>query len=90
MNNLGFLTPLARSRSGSFLSRRRSLFEDELLDDVENILSDTVEILTNAEKRKLSESRSRRDEDDNDQLSGSGKGLVVRRILKFEESEESS
>ena len=90
MNNLGFLTPLARSRSGSFLSRRRSLFEDELLDDVDNILSDTVEILTNAEKRKLSESRSRRDEDDNDQLSGSGKGLVVRRILKFEESEESS
>ena len=88
MNNLGFLTPIARSRSGSFLSRRRSLFEDELLDDVENILSDTVEILTNAEKRKLSESS--RTEDDIDQLSDGSKGLVVRRILKFEESEESS
>ena len=88
MNNLGFLTPLARSRSGSFLSRRRSLFEDELLDDVDNILSDTVEILTNAERRKLSESR--RNVDDDDHLSDGSKGLVVRRILKFEESEESS
>merc|ERR1712198_758300 len=71
-------------RSGSFLSRRRSLFEEESApENVEEILSETIEILTNAE-RKSSKENDHFDEDVLTKL-GSNKGFVQRRRSLFEE-----
>ena len=73
------------------MSRRRSLFEDEIQDDVESILSETVEILTNAERRQLSDDSAHEDDEARESVrSDSSQGLVTRRRSFFEESDNES
>ena len=61
------------------------------MDDVDSILSDTVEILTNAERRQLTPDSNNEDEDAMESLrSDSSQGLVIRRRTFFEESDNES
>ena len=75
---------VSRSRSGSFLSRRRSLFEETAEGNVEDILNETVEILTNAERTASELSLQSPVEED---VMRPERGLVSRRRSRFEDDE---
>ena len=79
-------SPLSRSRTGSFLSRRRSLFEETAEGNVEDILNETVEILTNAE-RTASELSLQSPAPGSEDVMRPERGLVSRRRSRFEDDE---